>query len=218
MRPDSGVPPQRSSSHTSFTAAKSQSKGQATSNSWILITRLPEQFRTPDILTPSKIRSADDEAAYVGVYTLIVSVIVLNGGSLSDNKLRRYLGRMNASVNVPTDKTDNVLLKLIRQGYIVKTVEKRQDRDEDTIIWSVGPRGKLEVDANAIANLVREVYGESTLELESKIHNSLGVGRTDQGERDVEMSEAPEVSVNGGAGPSRGDTRRRSRRHGAEAD
>jgi len=153
------------------------------------------------------------------VYTLIISVIVLNGGSLSDNKLRRYLGRLNASVNMHNDKTENVLVKLMRQGYIVKTVEKRQDRDEDTVIWSVGPRGRIEVDANSIANVVREVYGESTPELESKINNSLGVGRANQADRDVEMSVDLDASIDdGGAGPSRGDSRRRSRRQENDSD
>jgi len=197
--------------------AKSQSRGQPNSNAWVLITRLPDRYRTAAILAPSKIGSAEDEAAFVGFYTLVISVIALNGGSLSDNKLRRYLGRMNAAVNMPTDKTENVLLKLFKQGYLLKTMEKRQDGEEDTVIWSVGSRGKVEVDANAVANLVREVYGGSTLELESKIQNSLGVGRESRPDEDVEMAVDPDASVDDGAGPSRSDSRRRSRRNGNDA-
>jgi melanoma-associated antigen len=178
-------------------AAKSQRQGQATSNAWVLRSLLPEQYKSPKVLAPSRIQSAEEEAAYIGIYTFIIAVIALNGGTLSDNKLRRYLQRMNAGDNMPTDKTDNVLQKLIKQGYIVKTVEKRSEGDEESVTWTIGPRGKVEVGPEALAGFIREVYGESSSEIETKLQASLRI-RGDAEENgedgDIDMTATAEGS------------------------
>lgn len=181
------------------------------------MTRLPEKYRAAEILAPSKVQSADDEAAYIGIYTMIVTIITLNGGDLSDAKLRRYLNRMNASENMPIDKTEAVLQRLVRQGYIVKTTERRNEGDEETITWHVGPRGKMEVGPEAVAGMVREVYGSTTDDLERKLQASLrikpadGNGDEEDGEDTDLPDAAPEPKEINGAGEG---SRRRSRRTG----
>lgn len=108
---------------------------------------------------------------------MIVSLIVLSGGELSDMKLRRHLGRMNASQNLPMDKTDNVLQKIVRQGYVDKVVE-RSDGDEDTVTWCVGSRGRVEIPPQSIAALVTEVWGELPDDFNKKLAKSLGLQET----------------------------------------
>jgi hypothetical protein len=103
----------------------------------------------------------------------------LTGGELSDVKLRRYLTRLNASQNLPMDKTENVLQKLVRQGYVDKVVE-RVEGDEDSITWCVGPRGKVEVSNQNIAQVVTEVWREPSDDFDKKLEKSLGVQRTAQ--------------------------------------
>lgn len=105
---------------------------------------------------------------------MVISLVVLSGGELSDSKLRRYLGRMNASQNLPMDKTDNVLQKIVRQGYVDKVVEKSEG-DEDSVTWCIGPRGKIEVPPESIAALVTEVWGELPDDFHKKLSRSLGV-------------------------------------------
>lgn len=111
----------------------------------------------------------------MGFYTWMVSLIVLSGGELSDSKLRRYLGRMNAAQNLPMDKTDNVLTKAVRQGYVDKVVEKSDHGEEDTVTWCIGPRGKTEIPAESIAGFVRAVWGDIPDDLEKKLSKSLGL-------------------------------------------
>ncbi|GAP91347.1 putative mage family protein [Rosellinia necatrix] len=156
------------------------SQASASSRQYILVSTLPKEYRTQSVIGPSRVPSTTEEASYVGFYTVIISLITLSSGELSDMKLRRYLTRLNASQNLPMDKTDNVLQKLIRQGYLDKIVE-RIEGDEDAITWCVGPRGKVEVSPQSIAQMVSEVWGEPLDdEFDKKLEKSLGVQRTGQ--------------------------------------
>ncbi|KAK5632381.1 hypothetical protein RRF57_008095 [Xylaria bambusicola] len=105
-------------------------------------------------------------------------------------KLRRYLTRLNASQNLPMDKTDNILQKLIRQGYLDKIVE-RVEGEEDAITWCVGPRGKVEVSPQSIAQIVSEVWRDPPDDFEKKLEKSLGV-RTGQSQTAIRDREGEE--------------------------
>lgn len=174
---------------------------------------LPEAYRTARIIAPSRLVSADAEAAYIGFYTLIISLIRINGGEMSEAMLKRYLTRLNAEMNTFNDtKTEDTLAKLQRQGYLVKNVDKdaRQHGEADmATTWYVGPRGKVEVGDEAVAGLVREVWGPEGqgAELEKKLQASLTIRERDavqngedadgDGTR-MEEAEAEEVEENGG--------------------
>ncbi|KAK4189204.1 MAGE family-domain-containing protein [Podospora australis] len=164
-------------------AARSQSAREATSNTYVLVTTLPQRLSGPQILPPNKVQSLGGEASYIALYTMLVAIVTLSGGELSDPRLRRHLGRLNAAANVPsmdpgdalspTDKTEAVLQRMVKQGYLVKVVENRTAGDDDSTSWHVGPRGKVEVTKEAIAAVIRIVYKGSNEDLESKIECSL---------------------------------------------
>lgn len=165
-------------------AAKSQSQKEQTSNAWVLVSILPDPYKKPEIISPSKVQSADGEAAYVALYTTIISIITLSGGELSDPRLRRHLTRLNIAKNMPslnpnnrhtpTEATDVLLQRMVKQGYLVKSDADGMG-DEDSITWHVGPRGKVEVGKEEIAAFIRTVYGGSTDELEEQLRRSLKV-------------------------------------------
>ncbi|KAK3941917.1 MAGE family-domain-containing protein [Diplogelasinospora grovesii] len=167
-------------------AARSQNQKEPTSNSYMLVSILPDQYRTPDILTPPKVHSAEGEAAYGGLYTWLIAIIVLNGGELSDARLNKHLQRVNATVNMPSmnpndrnapsEKTEIVLQRMIKQGYIVKHIEAKGQGGEELVFWRVGPRGKVEVTKESVAALIRTVYGGTSDDLEKRIAASLKVG------------------------------------------
>lgn len=206
-------------------AAKSQSQKEPTSNAYVLVSVLPEAYNTPTIMAPSKVQSADGEAAYIGLYTMIIAIITLSGGELSDARLRRHLTRLNAAENMPsmnpndetapTEKTEAVLQQMIKQGYLVKVTESKTVGDDDSTTWYVGPRGKVEVDNEAIAAFVRTVYGGSDDELEKKLQTSLKIKERKPGAPDGAIEEAEEAVPDGDPGPS---TRRRGRRRQTEAE
>ncbi|KAK7750460.1 hypothetical protein SLS62_007650 [Diatrype stigma] len=156
------------------TARKATSQASQSSRQYILVSILPAEYKAHAIIAPARVPSSQEEASYIGFYTMIVSLIVLSGGELSDMKLRRHLGRMNASQNLPMDKTDNVLQKLVRQGYVDKVVEKSEG-DEDTVTWCVGSRGRVEIPPQSIAAFVTEVWGELPDDFNKKLAKSLGL-------------------------------------------
>jgi melanoma-associated antigen len=172
-------------------------------SSYILTTTLPAEFRTPEIMPPSIIGSTQEEAAYTGLCTMVVSIITLSPGkSIPDSKLDRYLARLNANKNMPMDKTENVLKKMSIQGYITKVVDR--SGDEETVDWVVGPRGKIEIGNRGVLGLVKEVYGESAPEdLQQRLTRSLGIVRAeDLMDRDDDGQDEEEESPDVNGGPS----------------
>lgn len=207
-------------------AAKSKSKS-SNSNSYVLVSVLPDTYKTPKIIAPSKYLSAEDEAAYVAFYTVLISLIRINGGEMSDSRLKRYLRRLNAETNsFHSTKTEETLARLQRQGYLIKNIDKeaRQHGDEqEATTWYVGPRGKVEVGDEVVAGVVREVWGEQDDdELEAKLQNSLQIQERkapaqndDTVNGDASNAGNENGAVDSGEGPSR---RRSGRRRQAEEE
>ncbi|KYK59870.1 MAGE protein [Drechmeria coniospora] len=158
-------------------AMNSHSQVKTGSGSYILTSTLPAAYRTAAIIKPSRTPSAEEEASYAAFYTLVVSLIWLNAGELSEQKLKRYLMRLNADQNFTNEKTEVTLKKMERQGYVVKKVERPpigHDGDH-TITWHVGPRAKEEVGLDGVMGMVREVYDEWSPDMEKKLRASFGM-------------------------------------------
>jgi len=156
-------------------AAAATSESQAkSSGQWVLKNALPERYRIPEIITPPRIPTSEAESAYVGLYTFIIALIKLSGGTLPEAKLDRQLKRMNADQTTPVDKTDKVLARMVKEGYLVKI--KDMSAGEEVVDYMVGPRGKVEVGDEGVMGLVKTVYGDSAMpDLERRIERSLGI-------------------------------------------
>lgn len=159
------------------------------SKAYILTSTLPAAYRRPDILPPAKIPSTAAESSYVGLTTFLVALIFLSPGqSLAETRLERHLKRMNAdNYALSGEKTEKVLKRMEREGYIVK-VRERDQGGEETVDYIVGPRGRVEVGERGAAGIVREVYGRSGAEadeLERRLVRSLG---------DVDLERKPDMA------------------------
>ncbi|TQS33529.1 hypothetical protein Golomagni_06124 [Golovinomyces magnicellulatus] len=158
-------------------AMKSNSQPKSGSGSYILSSTLPKAYRKASIIKPSKTPTMTAEATYLGFYNMVVSLIWLNAGELSDQKLMRYLTRLNANQMVASEKTELTLKKMERQGYVIRRVDRPptgQDGDSQ-VLWHVGPRAKEEIGLDGVMDFVRTVYGDADPDLEKKLHSSLGV-------------------------------------------
>lgn len=74
------------------------------------------------------------------------------------------------------EKTEKVLKRMEREGYIVR-VRERDGGGEESIDYVVGPRGKAEIGEKGVAGVVRKVYGKKDAEadeLEKRLVRSLG--------------------------------------------
>ncbi|KUL90783.1 hypothetical protein ZTR_00194 [Talaromyces verruculosus] len=166
-------------------AAQRVEKPSAATKSWMVMSTLPPPFRTPEILPPSKAPTSFLDSTYTALYTFIISVITLSGGSILEQRLDRYLKRTNIEQYTPIDRTDRLLQRLCKEGYLVRNRE--MDGGEEVIEYMVGPRGKIEVGESGVSGLVRKVYGrtapaegEATDEFEARLARSVGSKRTTQ--------------------------------------
>lgn len=162
---------------------------------WVLQTVVPEQYRVSEAVGPSRpaARAEDDTpAAYVGLYTMVIALVIIAGGRLPENKLDRALKRMNANQTTPVDTTEKTLALMVKDGYVVKVRESVNG--DETVDYVVGPRGKVEVGREGFAELIRTIYGdaEDGEDLELKIKRTLDVaGATSGAASGVAPAEAP---------------------------
>lgn len=123
----------------------------------------------------------------MALYSFVISLILLSGGTLPDGKLDRYLKRVNVDETTPfsnsaayngMDKTEKLLKRMEKDSYIVKI--RDTSTGEETIDWIVGQRGKVEVGEQGVTGLVTAVYGEldedASTDLQRRVDRSLGAG------------------------------------------
>ncbi|CUS07578.1 unnamed protein product [Tuber aestivum] len=150
-------------------AAQTSEKAPSTSKSYVLTTTLPEKFREPEIIQPFGVK----EQAYVGLATMIVSLIYLNGRSIAETKLDRYLRRMNADRDTAAGETEKALQSMIRHGYISK--QKDDNANDGTFDYVLGPRGKIEIGTDGVLSMIKTVYGVNVPEdVEKRMMRNVG--------------------------------------------
>lgn len=149
-------------------AAQNSDRAPTSSKQYLLQTVLPQPFREPEIVQPHGFR----EQTYTGLVTMIVSLIYLNGKVLPENKLIRYLTRMNADDYTPIDKTEKIIALMVKQGYITKQKDDTGDGGHD---YYLGPRAKMEIGSDGVLNMLKTVYGVKAPEdLEKKLQRNIG--------------------------------------------
>lgn len=162
-------------------AQKSASQNKGTTL-WILTSILPSKFRDPAIIQPLAAPTVEEESKYTAIYTVLVSLIRLSGGALPDAKMERSLKRLQMEDETPIvdyEKTEKLMKRLEKDGYVVRVKENTGTGEED-VYWIVGPRGKVEISDDSIRGLTKAVYGDQESqtaddELERKIDRSLGI-------------------------------------------
>lgn len=145
---------------------------------------------------------------------MVIALIALNGGEITEQKLKRYLSRVNADNKLGSEKTEEVLARMEKMGYVAKRVENISADQDKNVSWLVGPRGKKEVGPEGVAGMIREVFGGSTPALEKQLAASLGVQVSEvQSEGDEEENnENGEADGEGDIHPAEEESRRSSRR------
>lgn len=185
-------------------AQKNTQTSSGSSSSYILTSILPKAYRVPKIMPPSSVPTTELEATYIGLYTTIISLIYLAGGSIAEGKLDRYLKRLNANENTPLDSTPKLLAKMVKDGYVIRV--KESSNGEEFTEWRVGPRGKVEVGPVGVAGLVEHVYGANAPnDLAKRIQSSLGseLVRKAREENDAEEEDQENRNEASGLAPPR---------------
>lgn len=149
---------------TSLVAAQNTDKAPTSSKQYVLTTVLPECFRDHEIIHPHGFK----EQTYTGLVTMVVSLIYLNGCILPENKLNRYLSRMNADEYTPIEKTEKVIATMIKQGYIIR---QKDDLGEGGHDYYLGPRAKVEIGSDGVLAMLKTVSTDTfTLDFTSTLN------------------------------------------------
>ncbi|KAF1985229.1 MAGE-domain-containing protein [Aulographum hederae CBS 113979] len=171
-------------------AAQKVEKVTTNTNTWILTSTLPNEYRQATIMQPNHTLSTEAEAAYRGLYTFVVALILINGGELAEAKLERQLMRTNASDTTPVGPKEKVLARMAKEGYVVK--HKDSTSGEEIITYSIGPRGRVEVGADAVRELVKTVYGDAgPHDLDKRLERSLGWTEVSQTQAQTQRTNQP---------------------------
>ncbi|KAI9750065.1 MAG: hypothetical protein M4579_006617 [Chaenotheca gracillima] len=205
-------------------AAQKTEKTSASSKADILTSILPSKYRAnPTILPPPKVPTSHIESSYVGLYTFLIALISLSGGSVPEAKLERYLRRANADQYTPIDKTEKLLQRLCKEGYLVR-LKDNGGGGEEVVEYMVGPRGSLEVGNDGVMGLVKTVYegeinGDAAQdeELEAKMRKSLGLEEKKR-QKEKDSQRAARREANKGSGDGRGRTRQNAAEEEEEDD
>lgn len=195
-------------------AQKKGTTSTTTTSGWIVQSILPGRYKDPQILSPPSAPTPVEEAKYTAVYTVLIALIALSGGSLPDMKMERYISKLGMSDLSPlneNEKTEFLFKRLIKDGYIVRSKEST-GTGEDDVQWLVGPRGKLEVGEDGVRGLTKAVWGDlddaDDEELDRKIVRSLGV--------EERMAAVARRDANGDAGEKQKHKKGRRKRRGED--
>ena len=119
--------------------------------------------------------SQNTDSHYTGIYSFIVAVLYLKE-DVTETMMDTILQRMRIAEQTPIDTIEGVLKRMIKDGYIVKN--KDAANGEEEIYYSVGPRARIEIGEDGVADLIRTVWGEAGGEdLEKKLEHSFALTR-----------------------------------------
>ncbi|EPS44275.1 hypothetical protein H072_1736 [Dactylellina haptotyla CBS 200.50] len=200
---------QQAQTETAAAAAKKK-KDAAGSKSWQLVSTLPDKYRLPLLHAPL----LPDDQTILGIGSTIVAMVYLSNRAISEETLKRHLRKFNVEDRIPVEgnrengKMENIMAKLIREGYLVKLKDEVIPGQEQTYTYVVGPRGKLELGRQGVTEFVRRVYegcdGEVDEGFERRVNRAIG---KDDGKEEKaqggDNGEEEEGSGRGGAGAGR---------------
>ncbi|RVD80582.1 uncharacterized protein DFL_008477 [Arthrobotrys flagrans] len=183
-------------------ATDQKKKKEAAGNkSWQLVSVLPDIYRLPVLLSPQ----LPDDQTILGIGSAVVALVYLSGRSIGETALKRHLRRFGIEDRIPVEgnrengKMENIIGKLIREGYLVKLKDEVVPGQEQTYTFVVGPRGKLEFGRDGVTQYVKKIYegvdGEVDGAFERKVNRALG---KDEGQSGGGGEESGEAGGSGG--------------------
>uniref|UniRef100_A0A1D1Z808 Melanoma-associated antigen G1 n=1 Tax=Anthurium amnicola TaxID=1678845 RepID=A0A1D1Z808_9ARAE len=145
-----------------------------TTKSYVLKNILPQEYRETDIISWE--RNNED---VMGLLTVILSLIHVNGRVLSDDQLTHYFRRLHL---VDNDKFDleKLLSTFVKQGYLDRQKTNRADQsqnsEKDPLEYRWGPRAKIEISENNLIRFIRALFGDDAPpDLDKQIERSSGI-------------------------------------------
>lgn len=151
-------------------AAARAEKPSSSTGSYVLCSVLPQKYRISEILGGQ----LQNEAAFMGFVTIVITLVYISGGQLSESRLETYLERMRADGDTRAlGNTTKVLERMEKHNYLQKI--KDSSSGETLTEYKVGPRAKVEIGVEGVINCVKQIWGEDVpADLEKRVRTSVG--------------------------------------------
>ncbi|KAK9446594.1 MAGE family-domain-containing protein [Limtongia smithiae] len=167
--------------------AKKRRRGDAapaanSNKAYILIPLLPNAFRQLDCLAPR----GQTDLVYNALVVVVCSIVLLSGGTLHDTALLKHMRALHLTDRTPLvgNSAEDVLRTMVKHLYL----ERERDDDaralganESAWVYSIGPRAKLEISEEEVADFIVSVYGaRGTDDLRARALRALAQARADR--------------------------------------
>ncbi|RIA96908.1 MAGE family-domain-containing protein [Glomus cerebriforme] len=148
-----------------------------TTKSYVLKNILPQEYRETDIISWEK-----NNEDIMGLLTIVLSLIHVNGRVLSDDQMTHYFRRLYL---VNNDKFDleKLLSTFVKQGYLDKQKTSRTDQSQNSekepLEYRWGPRAKIEMPESNLIKFIRAIFGQDAPpDLDKQVERSSGIDLT----------------------------------------
>ncbi|CCJ28792.1 unnamed protein product [Pneumocystis jirovecii] len=101
------------------------------------------------------------EGTFSGIVMIILSIIVMNNGIVSEELLIKYLSHLQMNDDTPIGNLDKILKEMVKKGYLDKIKDDFASTNEKGCIYFLGPRGKIEIDPKRLTNFIEKIQGDT---------------------------------------------------------
>ncbi|KAG5519350.1 hypothetical protein PMAC_001975 [Pneumocystis sp. 'macacae'] len=126
--------------------------------SWILCSVLDPKYSELVSQVPTI-----KEGAFSGIIMIILSIVIMNSGVISEELLTKYLLHLQINNDTPIGNIDKILKEMIKKGYLDKIKDDfvSTNNKEKGCIYFLGPRGKTEIDSKRLTTFIEKIQGDA---------------------------------------------------------
>lgn len=155
-------------------ARKPVNNKEKTLKTYVLKNVLPQEYKETDIINWGK-----NEQDIMGLLTVILSLIHVNGRVLSNDQLTHYFRRLYLDGNDKFD-LEKLLSTFVKQGYLDRQktsgTDQSQNSEQDPLEYRWGPRAKIEMPENNLIKFIRALFGHDVPpDFDKQIERSSGI-------------------------------------------
>ncbi|RIB28767.1 MAGE family-domain-containing protein [Gigaspora rosea] len=164
------------SSGTTRRGGANKDKSSSASKSYALQNILPQKLRETGLIQWDR----NEEQEIMGLLTVILSLIHVNGRVLSDDQLRHYFRTLYLDNN-PKFELEKLLANFVKQGYLDKQKSgfadsSSQAPEKDHVEYRWGPRAKIEMPETNLCDFIKSVYGgDAPPDIDKQIERASGI-------------------------------------------
>ncbi|EMR10506.1 hypothetical protein PNEG_01218 [Pneumocystis murina B123] len=126
--------------------------------SWILCSILDPKYSDLIFEVPTI-----KEGIFSGIVMTILSILIMNGGEISNELLIRYLSQLQMDNDTSIGNLDKTLKEMVKKGYLerIKDDITSANEGEKNYTYLLGPRGKTEIDPESLTTFIKKIQGDA---------------------------------------------------------